>query len=59
MEDKVERPPFLGDAVENGLHLPWLGHIQRHDDLRLKLLRQRLDIFPGLVVAVGDRKFCA
>jgi hypothetical protein len=59
VNDKVERPPVLGDALEHRLHLSWLGHVQRHEDLGFELVGERFDKFAGLVVEVSDGKFGA
>ena len=55
VNEAIEPVPLRGDFVEDRLHLPWLRHVERHDDARLELFRERLDVFLRLVVDVSDR----
>ena len=59
MDKEVEFAPILGNALEHRLHLSGDSRIERHHDRRLEFARQRLDIFLGLVVEIGDRQFRA
>ena len=54
MHDEVELAPFLGDALEHCLHLAGHAHVERHEDRRLQLARQRLDIVLRLFVQISD-----
>ena len=54
MDDEIELAPLLGDALEHRLHLAGRVHVERHEDRRFQLLRQRLDIFLCLLVEIGD-----
>ena len=59
MDQEIERAPLLADALEHRLHLALDADVERHDDRRLELARQRLDEFLGLVVQIGDRELGA
>src|SRR5579871_2010325 len=56
MKQEIELSPFLLDALEHLFGLTLDTDIERHEDRRLEILRQRLDIFPGAVVQIGDRQ---
>lgn len=51
----VEPSPLLCDALEDGFHLSRNAHVERHQDRRLELASERLDIFPGLVIEIRNR----
>ena len=54
------RAPLLrAIAVEHRLELAGRCDVERQEDRRLELLRQRLDVRPRLVVEVGDREIGA
>ena len=59
MHDEIELAPILGDALEHRLHLAGRAHVERHDDRRLELARERLDVFLRLVVEIGHRELGA
>ena len=56
MQQEVEPAPFLLDALEHLFGLSFGSDVERHEDRRLELLRQRLDMLLGLVVQIGDRE---
>ena len=53
VHDEIELAPVLGDALEHRLHLAGRVHVERHDDRRFELARERLDVFLRLVVEIG------
>ena len=59
VDDEVEFPPFLSDAIEHGLHFAGRSDFERHQDGRFELARQRLDVFLRLVVEIGHGKLGA
>ena len=59
MKQKIESAPLLLDALERLFHLSFSSHVERHEDRRLKLLRQRFDMFLCPVVQISDRQFRA
>ena len=59
VDDEVERAPVGRDPVEHRLELALGHHVHRHEDRRLDLARQRLDVRLRLVVEVGDRELGA
>ena len=56
---KSSLPQSCGDAVEDRLELAVGHHVHRHEDRRLDLAGQRLDVRLRLVVEVGDRELGA
>ncbi|MCY1436134.1 hypothetical protein D9M71_522490 [compost metagenome] len=50
----VQLPPVPFDLGEHRLQLAGPGDVQRHEDRRVQLPGQRLDMGAGLVVGVGD-----
>ena len=59
VDEEVELAPVGGDAVEDGFELA-VGHdVHRHEDRRLDLAGQRLDMGLRLLVEVGDRELGA
>src|SRR5437868_15457743 len=59
VKQKIESAPLLLDALERLFHLSFSSHVERHEDRRLKLLRQRFDMFLCPVVQISDRQFRA
>ena len=59
MKQKIELSPLLLDPLEHLFGLPFGIHIERHEDRRLELLRQRLDVLSCPFVQIGDRKLRA
>jgi len=59
VEHDVEPAPLLGDSFEHRLQHAGRSDVERHEDRRLQLSCQRLDVGPGLLVDVGDRQICA
>src|SRR6476620_8586301 len=55
MDEGVQTAPFLSDTFEYGLQLAGRVDVERHENRRVELLGERFDVFPGLVVDVGDR----
>src|SRR3954470_7103522 len=54
MDDKIEMVPSLRNGVENRFHLARDIDVERHQKRGFDHLGQRLDIFPRLVVQIGD-----
>ena len=52
----VEPAPLLVDRLEHRLELARRRDVERQEQRRLQLARQRLDVRPGLLVEVGDRE---
>ena len=59
VDEEVELAPVCGDALEDRLELAVGHHVHRHEDRRLDLARERLDMRLRLVVEVGDRELGA
>jgi hypothetical protein len=59
VQEEVKPAPLLLDLLENLFGLPLDIHVQRHEDRRLELVRQRFDMFPCPLVQIGDREFRA
>ena len=59
VDHEIEFTPVLGDALEHRLHLPRRSHVERHQDRRFELTRQRLDVCLRLVVEIGHGKLGA
>src|SRR5215471_10294351 len=59
LQQEVQPAPTVLDGYEDGLELASAHDIAGKDDRRLDLPRQRLDIGPGFIVAVGDGEVCA
>jgi hypothetical protein len=56
VHEKIEFSPIVADTLEHRLDLTWLHDIERHQNRCFDLARERLDIFLGFVVEVGDRE---
>ena len=56
---KSSLPQSCGDPLEDRLELAVGHHVHRHEDRRLDLAGQRLDVRLRLVVEVGDRELGA
>ena len=56
---KSSSPHVVGDPLEHRLELALGHHVHRHEDRRLDLARQRLDMRLRLLVEIGDRKLGA
>ena len=54
MQQKIKLSPLLGDPFEHLFGLSFGVYIERHEDRRLKRLRQRLDMLLGPFVQIGD-----
>ena len=59
MQQEIEPAPFLLDALEHLFGLPFGIHVERHEDRRLELLRQRFDMLLCPFVQIGDRELRA
>ena len=59
VEQEIEPAPLLLDTLEHLFGLPFGVHIQRHEDRRLELLRQRFDVLSRAFVEIGYRKLRA
>ena|ERR1700722_17619605 len=57
MEQEVQLPPVLLDALENLLSLALGVNIERHEDRRFQFPGQRLDVFLRAVVQIGNGQF--
>src|ERR1043165_2943436 len=56
VHDEIQFAPLLLDRLKHRLHLSRNAGIERQQDRRFELPRERLDEFPGLVVEVSHRK---
>ena len=59
VDEEVELAPVLGDALEDRLELAVGHHVHRHEDRRLDLAGERLDVRLRLLVEIGDRELGA
>ena len=59
VDEEVELAPVGGDALEDRFELAVGHHVHRHEDRRLDLAGQRLDVRLRLLVEVGDRELGA
>src|SRR4029079_18260486 len=59
VKQKIELSPLLPDPFEHLFGLSFGIHIEWHEDWRLELPRQRLDVLLCLFVQIGDRKLRA
>src|ERR1700722_7592841 len=57
MEQEVQLPPVLRDALENLLGLALGVHIERHEDRRFQFPGQRLDMFFRALITFGKGQF--
>ena len=56
---KSSSPQFSAMRSNTASSWPSAHHVQRHEDRRLDLARERLDVGLGLVVEIGDRELGA
>ena len=56
---KSSAPQVVADAFEHCFHLAGRADVERHEDRSVELARERLDIFFGLVIEIGDRDLSA
>ena len=56
MKQEVELAPLLLDPLEHLFGLAFDHDVEWHEDRRFQRLGQRLDVFLGLFVQIGDGK---
>ena len=54
VDEKIELSPFLANSIKYRLRLPGNADIQRHEDRRFELARERLHMFLCLFIEIGD-----
>src|SRR4051812_5923087 len=54
VKQEIEPAPVLLDALEHLFGLTFGAHVQRHENGRLKLLRERFNMLPCPIVQIGD-----
>ena len=54
MKQKIQLAPFLLDPLEDLLELSFGVDVERHEDRRFEFLGERLDMFLGPIVQIGD-----